>query len=609
MRRQQFSLSILSLVFAVIIQQFAFAQPVQYPKYYFRNPLSIPMEIQSNFGELRPDHWHMGLDIRTAQKENQSVLAAAEGYIASIGVRPSSFGRFIIINHPNGLSTLYAHLNDFYPELEAYVTQQQYEKESWAVELNFTSDQFRVSKGQFIAFSGNTGGSQGPHLHFEIFNTTTGERLNPLLLNFPVQDNFSPVFKSLAMYDRSKTVYDQVPVLFPVKYTDSGYIISRNAIIRTGLNKVSFAVQAYDKMSSKGSEDGIYSATLSLDEEPQVRFVLDSISYDETLYINSQIDYKYRSNGGAWLQHLSRMPGDHGNVYQELAGTGIIDLMDTNQHLIRVVLKDAFDNSSVLNFIIQHDDSLASNDGLKLYNPHFIPNQKNGVTNEFFKIAFPEHSFYDSVRILYYRNTNYPSSYALSPAYQVNDASIPINETATVWIKPDKTVPEDWKEKLLLLRSSKGTTVRKAAWDGKWLTAKFNDLGSFQLWVDLDAPKINELGKGDTVNLSPASRIIFTPTDNFGIKNFRAELDSQWIRFTNDKLRNWIYVFDERCPFGIHHLKVTVEDLVGNTTTKEWWFKKYPYTPPPKKKAVKKKSSGKKSSASSKKKTTTKKKK
>lgn len=148
-------------------------------------------------------------------------------------------------------------------------------------------------------------------------------------------------------------------------------------------------------------------------------------------------------------------------------------------------------------------------------------------------------------------------------------------------IKPVKTIPDNWKEKLIIIRTDrKSRQVRKAEWQDGWLTAKFGDFGSFQVFADITPPAINSLGKGDTVNLSPASRIIFTPTDNFGIKKFRAELDSQWIRFTNDKSRNWIYIFDERCPYGVHNLKVEVEDLAGNTTVKEWWFKRYPYTPP-----------------------------
>ncbi|NOT50263.1 MAG: M23 family metallopeptidase [Chitinophagaceae bacterium] len=594
----QLKISVLTIYICIALS--LSAQPPAILKNYFRNPVDLPMELSANFGELRPDHWHMGLDIRTAQKENQSILAAADGYIASIGIRASSFGRFIIINHPNGLSTLYAHLNDFYPGLEKYVIDEQYRTESWAQELTFTKDQFPVSKGQFIAFSGNTGGSQGPHLHFEIFITETGERLNPLLFNFPLQDITPPALIKLAMYDRSKSVYEQVPVFFTVKNTDSGYIIPKPLVLKTGLDKVSFAIQAYDKTNSKSSQNGIYAAKLFLDDEPQVEFILDSISYEETAYINSQIDYKFRSNGGAYLQHVSRLPGDHGNVYKEIAGSGVIDLTDTLERKIKIEVRDAHDNLSELNFVIQHDDSLPGSPDAYSGIPKFIPNQVNEIKNANFEIYLPEPSLYDTVPRLYYVN-NTASSFAVSAAHQVSNTSFPLNSDAYVRIKPSGISSQGtFKDKLVILRTGGRNTVRKAKWEGDWLTAKFGDFGAFQAFTDLTAPQINELGKGDTVNLSPASRIVFTPTDNFGIKSFRAELDSQWIRFTNDKGRNWIYIFDERCPFGIHHLKVTVEDLVGNTTTKEWWFKRYPYTPP-KKKAVKKKSSSKKKTTSSKK--------
>ena len=149
-----------------------------YTKGYFRWPLDLKPEIVANLGELRNNHWHMGLDIRSNQKENQQVYAAAAGYIAGIRIEPFGFGRSIFINHPNGLTTVYAHLNDFFPALEQYVTNQQYQRESWALELEFSPKQFPVAKGTFIAFSGNTGGSQGPHLHFEI--RQNGTLVNPL---------------------------------------------------------------------------------------------------------------------------------------------------------------------------------------------------------------------------------------------------------------------------------------------------------------------------------------------------------------------------------------------------------------------------------------------
>jgi hypothetical protein len=573
------------------------------------------MKLAANFGELRPNHWHMGLDIRTNQKENLPMYAAANGYIAHVGIRPQSFGRYIIINHPNGFSTLYGHLNDFFPALEQYVTEQQYKQETWAIELDFSKEKFPVSKSQFIAYSGNTGGSQGPHLHFEIRDTKTSKCLNPLLFGFPIQDNVRPNLVKLAMYDRNYSVYEQTPLFFPLKNPDNGYIISNRPVIKTGENRISFAIQAYDRISGSKNPNGIYSARLFLDEEPQISFVLDSISYDETSYLNAHIDYKYRYDGGSFLQHLSQLPGDHGPVYKKINSDGVISLQDTNVHTIRIEVKDAYLNTSQLKFAIQYNDSLgkliaASSDRNK-NSPRFIPNNVNVLEKPDFEMYLPEFCFYDTIQSFYYRsNSSLP--FAITAMHQVNDASIPVHGDLTVRIKPNKLIPNEWKDKIVIQRNYRNNnSVRKAAWQGNaddlWLSAKFDDFGTFQAFADLEPPSINELGKGDTINLSPASRIIFQPTDNSrAIRNFRAELDGQWLRFTNDKNWSYIYIFDEHCPFGIHQLKVSVEDLVGNTITKSWWFKRYPYTAP-KKKASKKKASGKKGVLSGKKKTTAKK--
>ena len=566
-----------------------------YPKSYFRNPLDLPMEIVANMGELRSTHWHMGLDIRTNQKENQPVYAAAEGYIAQVGIRPQSFGRFIIIKHPNGLSTLYGHLNDFFPELEQYVTEQQYKKETWAIELDFNEKQFPVSKGKFIAFSGNTGGSQGPHLHFEIIDTETDKRLNPLLFDFPLPDNVPPTLVKLALYDRSISTYEQSPQLFTLKYTDSGYIIPKVPIIKTGFKKLSFAIQVYDRMNGTQNQDGIYSATFFVDSIPQAGFVIDSLTYPESDYINAHIDFRFRYNGGAHLQHLSQLPGENSGIYSLYNGEGVIHLSDTITRSIRIDVSDARMNTSQLNFQLQFYDSLAQLIKLESTSGLWTPNQPHVFKREGFEISIPADGLYDTVRTFYYK-TSSAATYAVSAVYQFNDPSYPVHNMTKVRIQPDRTFPDDWKDKLVIQRNYRGSvSVRKARWSDVWLLAEFRDFGNYQAFADVLPPSINELGKGDTVDVSPMSRIVFTPTDNFGIKSFRAELNGQWLRFTNDKSRSWIYVFDDRVPYGVYHLKVTVEDLVGNSTTKEWWFKRNPYTPPPpKKKAVKKKSGSKK---------------
>lgn len=575
----------------------------RYPQDYFRWPLALTPEIVANMGELRTNHWHMGLDIRTDQKVNQPVYAAAEGYIAYAGIRPMSYGRFIVINHPNGLSTLYGHLNEFFPALEAYVTEQQYQQESWAVELTIPKGKFPVSKGSFIALSGSTGASQGPHVHFEIRDTRTEKCLNPLLFGFPLADRIPPVMVKLALYDRGISVYEQSPRLFVLKNTDSGYIIPKMPVLKTGNAKISFGLQVYDRMNSSSNQDGIYSAALFADNRLQGGFVIDSIGYADTRYMNAQVDYKYRANGGAFLQHLSRLPGNNSSVYHSGPGDGVILLQDTAVHTVRIETTDAYGNLSLLNFGVQYDAGLANNRPAST-GPVFSPGYVNVMEKPDFEVFLPEGCLYDSLHPVYYRS-NATAADAVSALHQLNDASVPLHESMTVRIRPDKIIPDDRRNKLVIRRTFRGgTSARAAQWQGAWLSAPFDGFGSFQAFADVNPPVVNSPGRGDTIDLSAANRVIFTPTDESGIKSFRAGLDGQWLRFTNDKGRSWIYIFDERCPYGVHELKLTVTDIVGNTTEKTWWFKRYPYTPP-KKKVSKRKGSSKKTTT---KKTTRKKK-
>jgi hypothetical protein len=361
----------------------------------------------------------------------------------------------------------------------------------------------------------------------------------------------------------------------------------------TGAQKISFGLMAFDRMNGSANQDGIYSAKLFLDDKLQIEFVIDSIDYAATRYMNAQIDYRYRQNGGAFLQHLSRLPGDQGGIYHPVLNDGVISFDDNDEHTVLIEITDARKNSTSLQFKVRYDSNLSTQPS-EPAQMSFIPNQVNLLNKPDFECYLPAACLYDTMTPVYSRNASAAAN-AVSALYGLNDETIPLHIPMTIRIRPDRELPDNLKNKLVIRRSYGGSTSTRAAqWqDNGWVSADFGDFGSFQVFTDTEAPFVNGIGSGDTVNLSGSSRIAFTPVDNSGIKSFRAELDDQWLRFTNDKSRSWIYIFDERCPYGVHKLKVTVEDIVGNSSTRTWWFKKYAYTPP-KKKVVKKKGGTKK---------------
>ena len=562
--RTTFFLSFLWLPFLL------FSQTKNYPKGYFRHPLNIPMELVANFGELRSNHWHMGLDIRTQQRQNLHVYAAAEGYISRIKIEPGGFGRAIYINHPNGFTTLYAHLNNFFPALEKYVKAMQYELESWAVELEVPANLFPVSKGSFIAYSGTTGGSQGPHVHFEIRDTRTDICVNPLLFKFPIPDAVAPTVSRLALYDRNKSVFHQSPQFIGIVKKGSAYALTRSGPLKVGSDKISFAIGATDRFTSTPNPNGIYAASVYLDDELQSGFVLDSIDYFETRYLNAQIDYRYKTAGGAYVQHLSKMPGDTSDVYASMTENSVIHLNDSEVHEVRIIVKDAAQNTSVLQFDVQYDETLAK-PAANNNAPQLLPNQVNVFEKDSFELFTSEFSAYDTVNITY-SVTGAPGGDAVSPVFSFCNAGIPTHDSVLVRIKPSGNISQQDRDRLVIKNiSGTKTVVEKVEWQGDWIAAKFRQYGTYQAFVDNTPPSVNAVA----TDLSKSSRIVFTPKDNFNsIKSFRAELNGQWLRFTNDKGRSHIYTFDDKFPRGTHELKVTIEDEAGNVLTKVWNVKR-----------------------------------
>ena len=264
----------------------------EYPKNYFEKPLNIPFILAGTFGELRSNHFHSGIDIKTKNHEGLPVKAIADGYISRIKIGWWGYGKAIYITHPNGFTSVYAHLKKFAPKIEAYVKKNQYKKQSFEIQLFPKKEDFLLKKGNLIAYSGNTGGSTGPHLHFEIRNTQTEEPINPMLFSYNIPDTKKPVISKLMAYplnDTSQVNQSNLPVEIQFKRLNNGNYMADNI---TAYGNIGFGIKTFDRQDAAFNRNGIYDLSLKQNGHLKYHHTLEKFSFDNTKYINLFMDYK-----------------------------------------------------------------------------------------------------------------------------------------------------------------------------------------------------------------------------------------------------------------------------------------------------------------------------
>lgn len=533
-----------------------------YPQNYFRNPLNIPIQLAANFGAVRSNHFHMGLDMRTNSQENLPVVASADGYVSRIKVERYGFGNAVYVTHPNGYTTVYAHLNKYFDKLDEFVKEKQYKDEKWEQDITFSPNQFPVTKGQLIALSGNTGGSAGPHLHFEIRDTKTEECINPLLFGFNIPDGIAPIISGLYWYDRRFSTYE--PGANGIAVKKAGNVYTSN-VIQVNSPSISFAIKAVDK-ANQGFNLGIYDAELFMDGKLIYNFKIDKVHYDDTRYLNGCIDYPKFVRDKMSIQHLSTLPGMKLENYSSGSG-GIINLQDNEIHNIEIVLKDVKGNTSRLTTKVQ----LTTNSGkISSGDKTVSPNEGKTIKTDNAEINLSKNAVYDAVN---FNMSEKSDAAAVSNAVVLNNSSIPVHDYYTVKIKPNRKLSNEEKDKMVIeLNYGSDKNIIKPKWNGDWAEGQFNRLGTVRLLLDNSLPSVSPSWKDGAIVSSGSLRLKGT-TKIGDIESFRAELDGKWLRFARVK-DDFVYVFDEKCPkgSGSHTLKVTTTNTAGNTNTQTFSF-------------------------------------
>jgi hypothetical protein len=301
-------------------------------------------------------------------------------------------------------------------------------------------------------------------------------------------------------------------------------------------------------------------------------FKMDNISYNDTRYMNAHIDYRYKAQRGAYLQHLSELPGNLQSVYTNGNGSGVIDISDGHIYEILVRVSDTEGNISQIKSRVQFDP------GVPLQPPSpgklFYPLMLEGFETENCEFFIGENCLYDSVRVRYSNQASGDPD-VISDVHSIGASYIPLHDSFLIRIRPDLSfTEEDSNRTVMRWMNGSRTSVQKVQWQQQWASARFRDFGNFQLMRDIEPPIITA-SFTDGADLSRTTRISFTVSDNLkAVKNVRADLDGRWLRFTNDKGRAFIYQFDEKCLSGSHVLQVSAEDEAGNKTTRLYTFRR-----------------------------------
>ena len=516
----------------------------------FESPLKIPLILSGTFGELRPNHFHSGIDFKTNQKTGIPIFAPASGYISRIKVSPTGFGKAIYLSHENGLTTVYAHLEKFNEQLNQYVLQNQYELKQFSIDLSIKKNQLKIEKGDTIGYTGNSGSSSGPHLHFEIRKTKNQHPLNPMNWNFKIQDTIKPIIESIFIYDLNDPLNIEKKI---IKKTNTIY------------GRFSLGIKTYDLLNLAENKNGINTIKVYLDNQLYYHFDIQEFSFSETKFINSLIDYQEYIKSKQRIHKCYVEKNNELSAYKELINNGVFEELTEGKHTIKIIVEDSYKNTEIQEFYIEYRNKKEK----KVYKKNEIIdcNQDFQFQNEDIEVLIREKSLYSDCYFSFKKEKKKNQN----SEYTIVSEEIPLHKNFKLSIKPDQDIADP--KNLIMIHIKNGDSLFvKSTWENGKIIGSPSYFGLFTLTRDKKKPEIEPINF--KYNLSNESSIKFKIYDNLsGIKEYFAQIDDEWVLMEYDAKNQLIeHHFIQEPTNKKHKLYLKVSDKNGNFVEKEFYF-------------------------------------
>ena len=538
--------------------------------YDFHPPLKIPLVLAANFGELRTNHFHTGLDFKTNRQEGLKIYSIEDGYVSRVKVSPYGYGHVVYIDHYNGLTSVYAHCSDFVGEIESLVRKKQREKEDFAFEFYPAKDSLKVKKGQAIALSGNTGGSTAPHLHFEIRETKTEHALNPLLFGFDITDTRKPSIRGMKVYGLTAEGYriPQKEKKVNVGGWNGSFKIHNNQLtipadFTSKDGGVGFSFDAIDQLDAAENICGIFKAFLVINGDTIFEQNMTEIAFETNRYINCHKDYEEFHRYRKHFQKTFKTIHNPLPIYRQEKNNGIFNAQPGKSYDVKYICADTEGNSSTLSFKLNVEKG-EQNDLRDLYSPSdqfLFPDSAFMNITENYSILFPPGLLYEPTPLIlsYMNGVNFGSSF------------VPLQEEFKVMLKVENMQLPKEKYTISRQNNSGSKYAEGGIVNNGWITAWVKNFGKFNVEVDTIPPEIfyKNFRNGSNVR---GKYLMWKVRDNFSeIIDYDIFIDGKWHLLNYEPKRGARYFFNAPLDLnGEKELKIRFEDACGNVAEESY---------------------------------------